>query len=124
MSPTAYYFPADPPYLLFAISLLAGLACGSAFERVLRQNVRAWSEDKLPLNLKGNDIKVPYLGITLSIGGFLGAGLEIFGFPPSLAYTVALPLTLGSAYFVWRQLGKMLVEFEQGGSAAMDLDSF
>jgi hypothetical protein len=33
-------------------------------------------------------------------------------------------LTVGSAYFVWRQLGKLLVELERGGSAAMDLDIF
>jgi hypothetical protein len=37
---------------------------------------------------------------------------------------VAIPLTVGIALLVWRQLGQMLIELERGGSAALDLDSF
>lgn len=126
-SATSYYFPLNPPYFLFIASLLAGLACGRAFEDTLRQLVQEWSinrSSRTLLDLRGISIQLPYLGITLSIGVFLSAGLEIFGFPPNLAYGVAVPLTLGTAYFIWRQLGKLLVELERGGSAAMDLDMY
>jgi hypothetical protein len=122
-----YYFPANPPYFLFMASLIAGLACGKAFEANLRQLVQEWFQSRSSrtlLNLKGIAIKLPYTGITICIGVFLSSGLEIFGFPPDLAYKVAIPLTIGSAYFVWRQLGKLLVELERGGSAAMDLDIY
>ncbi|CAN1211752.1 DUF2975 domain-containing protein [Tumidithrix helvetica PCC 7403] len=126
-SATGYYFPSDPPYLLFILSLIAGLACGRAFESTLRELVQEWATRRTSrtlLQLKGSSIQIPYIGITLCVGVFLSSGLEIFGFPSGLAYSVAVPLTLGSAYFVWRQLGKMLVELERGGSAAMDLDMF
>jgi uncharacterized protein (DUF2062 family) len=126
-SDISYYFPSDPPYLLFIVSLVAGLACGRAFEVTLRELVQEWAQrrsSRTLLQLKGSSIQIPYLGITLCIGVFLSSGLEIFGFPSGLAYSVAVPLTIGSAYFVWRQLGKLLVELDRGGSAAMDLDIF
>ncbi|MCS6959332.1 MAG: hypothetical protein RMK91_04715 [Pseudanabaenaceae cyanobacterium SKYGB_i_bin29] len=117
-----YYFPSDPPYLLFVVALLAALACGRAFEVSLRQRVDAWSAGKTTLEIDGLPIQVPYGGMAVSIGMFLAAGLEIFGFPPGLAYPVAIALTVGSGWFVWRQLTKMMVELAKGGSAAMDLD--
>jgi hypothetical protein len=123
----SYYFPSDPPYFLFGISLVAALASGKAFEATLRQLVQEWSKNRSTrtfLNLRGFSIQLPYLGINISIAVFLSCGLEIFGFPPELAYPVAIALTIGSAYFVWRQLGSLLVELERGGSAAMDLDMF
>jgi ABC-type methionine transport system permease subunit len=126
-SVTSYYFPSDPPYFLFVISLVAGLACGVAFESTLKELVQEWKvrrTSRTLLQLKGSSIQIPYIGITLCIGIFLSSGLEIFGFPSGLAYSVAAPLTVGSAYFVWRQLGKLLVELDRGGSAAMDLDIF
>jgi len=124
-SAISYYFPTDPPYFLCIASLLAGLACGKSFEMTLRNLVLAWSDhhsSAVMLSLKGVEIQVPYLGMGISIGVFMACGLEIFGFPTGLAYSVALPITVGIAYFVWRQLGNLLVELERGGSAAMDLD--
>ncbi len=76
------------------------------------------------LELKSASIKVPYLGMTISIAVFMSTGLEVFGFPTLFGYIVAIPITLGIALLVWRQLGQMLVELEKGGSAALDLDSF
>ncbi len=122
-----YYFPSDPPYFLFAISLFAGLACGRSFEVTLRALVNKWSTSKssrVMLELKSGSIKVPYLGMTISIAVFMSTGLEIFGLPTLFGYIVAIPLTVGIASLVWRQLGQMLIELERGGSAALDLDSF
>jgi hypothetical protein len=76
------------------------------------------------LNLRGTPIKLPYLGIVLSIAVFLAAGLEIFGFPPVIAYPLSIIVTLLISLLVWRQLGLLLIELERGGSAAMDLDMF
>ncbi len=121
----SYYFPSNPPYFLFAVSLVAGLACGRSFEMSLRNLVTAWHEQQstaLMLSLRSWEIQVPYWGMGISICVFMACGLEIFGFPPNLAYGVALPITGGITYFVWRQLGKLLVELEKGGSSAMDLD--
>ncbi len=122
-----YYFPSDPPYFLFAISLVAGLACGRAFEVTLRNLVNIWATSKSSrtmLELKSSSIKVPYLGMTLSIAVFMSTGLEVFGFPTLFGYIVAIPVTVAIALLVWRQLGQMLIELERGGSAALDLDSF
>jgi hypothetical protein len=122
-----YYFPSDPPYFLFAISLVAGLACGRSFEVTLRNLVSLWSSSKSSrtmLELKSASIKVPYIGMTISIAVFMSTGLEVFGFPTVFGYIVAIPLTVGIAFLVWRQLGQMLIELNRGGSAALDLDTF
>ena len=122
-----YYFPSDPPYFLFAISLVAGLACGRSFEVTLRDLVNLWAKSKSSrtmLELKSASIKVPYLGMTISIAVFMSTGLEIFGLPAIFGYIVAIPFTIGIALLIWRQLGQMLIELERGGSAALDLDSF
>lgn len=121
----SYYFPSDPPYFIFAAAFLSGIACGKAFETTLRQLVQEWAKNRSSrtlLRLKGVMIQLPYLGIAISIAVFLACGLEIFGFPPNLAYPASIFLTVTSAFFVWRQLGTLLVELERGGSAAMDLD--
>ena len=122
-----YYFSADPPYFLFAVSLIAGLACGRAFEVTLRNLVGLWANNQSSrtiLELRSSSIKVPYLGMTLSIAIFMSTGLEIFGLPTLFGYAVAIPLTVAIALLIWRQLGQMLIELERGGSAALDLDSF
>ncbi|MFN5855004.1 MAG: hypothetical protein ACK456_03755 [Pseudanabaenaceae cyanobacterium] len=121
----SYYFPLDPPYFLLIASLVAGIICGYTFQVTLRNLVNDWSASQNPdttLRLKGSNLSVPYLGMTVSVGFFLSSGLEIFGFPTWLSYAGAVPLTLGTSYFVWRQLGKMLIEFVEFGSVAMDLD--
>ena len=122
-----YYFPADPPYFLFAVSMIAGLACGRSFEVTLRSLVNAWAVSKSSrtlLELKSSSIKVPYLGMTISIAVFMSTGLEVFGLPTLFGYAVAIPITFGIALLVWRQLGQMLIELDRGGSAALDLDTF
>lgn len=122
-----YYFPAEPPYFLFAVSLMAGLACGRSFEMTLRNLVNKWSTSKssrVMLELKSASIKVPYLAMSISIAIFMATGLEIFGLPTLFGYIVAIPFTVAIAFLIWRQLGQMLIELERGGSAALDLDSF
>jgi hypothetical protein len=122
-----YYFPQDPPYFILFAGLLAGIACGAAFDGALRQNVKAWSIDRSNISLATSDdtaIKLPFLGICLGIIFFLSAGLEIFGFPSWLAYGIALPLTLFIAILLWIQLRVVFKQLDRGGSPALDLDSW
>lgn len=117
----------DPPYFLFLAGFLAAIASGSAFSRTLQDAVKDWAANRSTrtlANLRGIQLKVPYLGICLGICLFLGSGLEIFGFPTQLAYAVGTPLTLFTAGLVWWQLGRNLNMLQEGGSRALDLDAF
>jgi len=116
----------EPPYFLMFAGLLISLACGTAFEAVLKQSVQEWSRNRSTrtlANLQGFSLFFPFLGIAIGICFFLSSGMEIFGFSSTLAYIVALPLTILIAWLVWSQLGKILAQLEQGGSKALDLDS-
>jgi hypothetical protein len=120
-----YSFP-EPPYFLLIFGLFAGLTSGAAFEATLKQKVREWSKNRSTRTLaqmKGVQLQMPFLGIGAGICVFLAAGLEIFGFPWWLSYSISLPLTLFISLLVWSQLGKLLNQLEQGGSKALDLDS-
>ena len=121
-----YYFP-DPPYFLLVFGLFAGITCGLAFEATLKQKVQEWSRNRSTRTLaqmKGIQLLLPFLGIAAGICVFLAAGLEIFGFPTWLSYSISLPLTLLIGFLVWSQLAKLLAQLERGGSKALDLDAF
>lgn len=121
------FFYYSPPYVLFVAGLLAGITSGLAFEATLKQSVQQWSKSRssrILENLRGPQLLIPFLGMCGGICIFLGSGLEIFGFGKQLAYVVALPLTLFTGLLVWSQLGKILMQLNQGGSKALDLDSF
>ncbi|OLP19135.1 hypothetical protein BST81_07055 [Leptolyngbya sp. 'hensonii'] len=120
-----YIFP-EPPYFLLVAGLLMGITSGTAFDATLRQAVQAWSKNRSTrtlANLQGFQLFFPFLGICLGVCLFLASGVEVFGFPRVFAYGLAIPLTIGTAWLVWSQLGKILIQLEQGGSKALDLDS-
>ena len=121
-----YYFP-EPPYFLLVFGLFAGLTSGLAFEATLKQKVQEWSQNRSTRTLaqmKGFQLLIPFLGIAAGICIFLSAGLEIFGFPGWMCYSISFPLTLLIGSLVWSQLGKLLLQLERGGSKALDLDAF
>ncbi len=120
-----YYFP-DPPYVLLLAGLLIALTSGLAFQSSLKQQVHEWSKNRSThslSNIQGTLLGIPFLGITIGIGLFLSAGLEVFGFPKTMSYQLSLPLTVLIAGLVWVQLGKLLNQLEKGGSRSLDLDS-
>jgi hypothetical protein len=41
-----------------------------------------------------------------------------------IAFGISFLLTLLTGVLVWTQLGQILIQLEQGGSKALDLDSF
>jgi len=121
-----YNFP-EPPYFLLVAGLFAGITSGAAFEATLKQKVQEWSRHRSTRTLaqmKGIQLLLPFLGIAAGICVFLAAGLEIFGFPTWLSYSISLPLTLLIGFLVWSQLAKLLAQLERGGSKALDLDAF
>lgn len=120
-----YSFP-EPPYFLLIFGLFAGITSGLAFEATLKQKVQEWSKNRSTralAQMKGFQLLLPFLGIAAGVCVFLSAGLEIFGFPWWLSYSVALPLTSFMGSLVWSQLGKLLGQLERGGSRAIDLDA-
>lgn len=103
------------------------MTSGLAFEAVLKQSVQLWSKNRstrILANLQGLQLILPFLAISIGSCVFLSSGMEIFGFPAQLAYAISVPLTAATAGLVWFQLKKILVQLEQGGSRALDLDSF
>ncbi len=119
-------FYLEPPYFLLVAGLFIGITSGVAFEATLKELVQEWYRQRSSRTLatmQGSHLQVPYFGISAGIALFLGSGLEIFGFSRFLSYAVALPLTVLTAWLVWSQLGKILVQLERGGSKAIDLDS-
>lgn len=120
----AYFY--DPPYFLMLAGFLIAIASGTAFKATLVDNLNQWSKNRssrLIANLQGIELFLPFLGISIGVCLFLAAGLGIFGFPISFTWQISVPLTLLSAWLVWSQLAKLLVQLEQGGSKALDLDS-
>ena len=121
-----YSFP-EPPYFLLLAGLFTSITSGLAFEATLKQKVQEWSKNRSTRSLaqmKGSHLLVPFLGIAAGICVFLAAGLEVFGFPSWLSYSISLPLTLFIGFLVWSQLGKLLAQLERGGSRSLDLDAF
>lgn len=119
-------FP-EPPYFLLGAGLLASIASGTAFYATLTQFVQMWSRNRSTRSLsqaRGLELQLPFLGIAGGVCVFLAAGLQIFGINTQIAFLLSLPLTIFTAWLVWWQLGKLLVQLERGGSKALDLDSF
>lgn len=123
----AYYLFPQPPYFLLIAGLLISLTSGVAFQAVMKDSVKEWAANRSTrslANMRGISLFLPFLGMSAGACLFLSSGVEIFGFPTKFAYAIALPLTVFSSWLVWSQLGKILLQLEEGGSAAIDLDSF
>ncbi len=120
-----YYFPVNPPYFLMIAGLFVGVTSGLAFGEVLKQLVQAWGRDREGVkltNLNTVGLKLPYTTMIFGIGAFLGAGLQVFGFPEWFAWAVSLPLTLLTAGLVWWQLSNLMLQIETQGLESLDID--
>ncbi len=116
----------DPPYILLIAGLLAGLTSGKAFEATLKQSVNEWRQTRSRqslVNLRGIQLFLPFLGLCGGICVFLASGLSVYGLPTKFSYGLSLPMTILTGVLLWRQLGQLLQQLEQGGSKALDLDS-
>ncbi|MBN3963561.1 hypothetical protein [Nostoc sp. NMS8] len=122
-----YYFPEQPPYFLLLVGFLTALTSGLALSGTLKLIVQKWPSQRKENTKPRSSLKqllVPFIGITGGTCLFLSSGLEIFGFPSSLALGVGLPISLFTCLLVWLQLGSMMTFIEREGMQSLDLDSF
>ena len=121
-----YYYP-QPPFLLCLLGLFIGVTCGLAFQAMLKQKLAKWSKDSVGQNLgQLNDraLQTTYLGICLGVWIFLAGGLKLFSINSIVAIGLSLPLTILATALMWTQLIQVLMELQEGGSKALDLDVF
>ncbi|WP_373526115.1 hypothetical protein [Nostoc sp.] len=121
-----YYFPLQPPYFLLLVGFLTALTSGLALSGTLKVIVQEWPSERTENTKPRSSLKqllVPFIGITGGTCLFLSSGLEIFGFPSSLALGVGLPISLFTCLLVWLQLGSMMTFIEREGMQSLDLDS-
>jgi len=119
------YYVQTPPYFLLVAGLLIAIASGTAFSAVLKEAVGDWYRNRSTRSIskmQGFDIQLPFAGICLGSCIFLASGMSIFGFSASVAYAMATPLVLLSAWLVWSQLKKNLAALESGNTRAFELD--
>lgn len=117
----------QPPYVLLLAGFLAAVTSGYAFSTALQQSVSEWNRrrsTRILAGLRGPQLKVPFFGICSGVCVFLASGIQLFGFSTKVAYAMGAPLTVLSGLLIWSQLGKILTLIEEGGSKALDLDSF
>lgn len=117
----------QPPYILMIAGFLAAIASGSAFSASLQQAARAWAKNPEAgslENIRNISLKLPYLGICIGICVCLASGIQLFGYSAAIAYGLGSVMTVLMAVLVWRQLGVILGQLQQGGSKALDLDAF
>ncbi|MDM9584967.1 MULTISPECIES: hypothetical protein [unclassified Nostoc] len=122
-----YYFPEQPPYFLLLVGFLIALTSGLALSGTLKVIVQNWPNERAENTQPRSSLKqllVPFIGITGGTCLFMSSGLEIFGFPSSLALGVGLPISLFTCLLVWLQLGSMMTFIEREGMQSLDLDSF
>ncbi|MCL2930749.1 MAG: hypothetical protein MGG11_00105 [Trichodesmium sp. MAG_R03] len=107
----------QPPYLLIAVGLLMSLSSGVVFAKLIKQLVKKWSENPATCNIasmRGLTLQIPYLGIASGALIFLSSSLQLFGFTNLVAYSICLPLTIGTGSLVWIQFRKILDKMELG----------
>ena len=117
----------QPPYILLLAGFLAAVSSGYAFSTSLQQSVQEWNRKRstrILASLRGPQLQVPFAGICIGVCVFLASGIQLFGFSGKVAYAMGGPLTLLSGLLIWTQLGRILTLIEEGGSKALDLDSF
>ncbi len=116
---------AQPPYLLLLLGILISVSCGTAFQKVLKQNVQQWyrtaKEEDNPIETKA--LFFPFIGICAGIFVFLAGGLQIVANNWTISNAISLPLSLLTGRLVWSQLQVLLVKLQEGGSKAIDLDN-
>ncbi|MGB2926126.1 MAG: hypothetical protein WBB82_12570 [Limnothrix sp.] len=121
-----YYYPPQPPYLLVGIGFFIAITSGLAFQSVLK--IRAQeivrNEDSIKKQLSVISLQLPLFGLAMGMSIFLASGLEIFFIPAWFAYSLSLPLTVGTIGLLWKQLERVMGILREGGSAALEEDSF
>jgi hypothetical protein len=120
-----YFVSLEPPILLLAAALVFSILSGLAFQGALIEDLNNWKANpkaRSITSLQSINLILPFLGMAIGSAFFLSSGVEIFGLPPVVAYSFSIPMAFLVGLLVWKQLGSILRQIEQGGSAAIDLD--
>jgi hypothetical protein len=120
-----YFVSLEPPIFLLFAALGCSILSGIAFQGALIEDLNAWKANPTArsiTSLQSTNLILPFLGMAIGSSFFLSSGVEIFGLPPVVAYSFAIPMAFLVGLLVWKQLGSILRQIEQGGSAAIDLD--
>jgi hypothetical protein len=120
-----YFVSLEPPILLLVAALVFSILSGLAFQGALIEDLNNWKanpKERSITSLQSINLILPFLGMAIGSAFFLSSGVEIFGLPPVVAYSFSIPMAFLVGLLVWKQLGSILRQIEQGGSAAIDLD--
>ena len=121
-----YYFLPQPPFVMVGVGFFIALTSGLAFQSTLKLKAReiVSNNDSIAAQLSVIPLQMPLFGMGMGITIFLASGLEIFFIPAWFAYILSLPLTLGTVGLLWQQLQRVMLLLREGGSAALEEDSF
>lgn len=121
-----YYYIPQPPFILVGLGLFIALTSGCAFQGVLKAKARGIvaNKENIDKQLAVIELQFPLFGIGMGMSIFLASGLEIFFVPAWFAYSLSLPLTIGTIGLLWKQLSRVFVILREGGSEALEVDSF
>lgn len=111
------------PYVLLVAGLLAGITSAIAFGATVKQGVEAWSANRATQQLadvQNSTLLLPFMATCIGICIFLASTVQIFSFPPKIAYGIAIPLTLLGGALLWFQFGQLLRQAEKGGLKSLD----
>ncbi|WP_017306488.1 hypothetical protein [Spirulina subsalsa] len=111
----------NPPFVLLAFGLFAGIVCGLSFFQGLKQLLNKWSKtrsSKVLDQLRGIPLFLPFLGIVGGVCLFLATSLQVLAISPKIAYIIATPLSVGMGILVWLQLMRQVNQLERKGKSS------
>ncbi|AFY37156.1 hypothetical protein Lepto7376_0758 [[Leptolyngbya] sp. PCC 7376] len=121
-----YFYMTQPPLVMVALGFFIAVTSGAAFQGTLKLKAReiVANENSIREQLSVIGLQLPLFGIGTGMSIFLASGLQIFFIPAWFAYSLSLPLTLATVGLLWKQLGRVIQILREGGSAALEEDSF
>jgi hypothetical protein len=125
MNPDHYVNP--PVYTLIMVTNFFAIAFGFIFKDMLEYQVSQWNSNRQTqrdINYKTPSTIVAYLGLSICLFVFTGASLSVFCQIYWIAYGLSAIVVFPTALLIWVQLGSMLALLIQGGSEAIDIDSY
>lgn len=121
-------YDVNPPiYTLIMVSNFFAIAFGFIFKDMLEYQVSKWNTNRQTqrdINYKTPGTIVAYLGLSICLFVFAGASLSVFCQIYWIAYGLGAVVVFPTALLIWVQLGSMLALLVEGGSEAVDIDSY
>lgn len=120
-------FVNPPLYTAIILTNVVSILFGLIFKDMLEYRVAWWQahrETEPTIRYQTPGILFTYGVTCLALVGFSTACLMVIGLTLKIAAIMAAALVLGTAAFIWWQLGSLLALLAEGGSAAIDIDSF